>query len=137
MTRFHAGSGLRRAALFLLLLGPACAPATRQAPGRAPKQPDILLIMPDQMRGDCLSILGHPAVVTPNLDQLAREGALFRRAYTTCPSCIPARHAMLTGLFPQTSGVVGYQGRPITSPTMPQAMAAAGYFTVLVGREKH
>lgn len=99
--------------------------------------PDILLLMPDQMRGDCLSIVGHPAVKTPHLDALAREGALFRRAYSTIPSCIPARHALLTGLFPQTSGVVGFKGRPIASPTLPQVLREAGYRTVLVGREMH
>ena len=102
-----------------------------------PPRPDVLVIMPDQMRGDCLSILDHPAVRTPRLDALAREGALFRRAYTTVPSCKPARHALLTGLYPQTSGVVGYAGRPITSPTMPQLMADAGYATALVGRNMH
>src|SRR2546421_4706809 len=101
------------------------------------KQPDILLIMPDQMRGDCLSARGHPVVRTPHLDALAREGALFRRAYTTCPSCIPARHALLTGLFPATSGVVGFKARPITSPTLPKLLGDAGYTTVLVGRTMH
>ena len=102
-----------------------------------PPRPDVLVIMPDQMRGDCLSILGHAAVRTPHLDELARQGALFRRAYTTVPSCIPARHALLTGLFPQTSGVVGYAGRPISAPTMPQLLRDAGYTTVLVGRNMH
>lgn len=102
-----------------------------------PPRPDVLVIMTDQMRGDCLSILDHPAVRTPHLDALAREGALFRRAYTTVPSCIPARHALLTGLFPQTSGVVGYAGRPISFPTMPQLLGDAGYTTVLVGRNMH
>src|SRR5215470_5452679 len=77
-------------------------------------KPDILLIMTDQFRGDCLSILGHLSVRTPQLDKLARQGALFRRAYSTCPSCIPARHSMLTGLFPATSGMVGYAGMKIT-----------------------
>ena len=71
------------------------------------QQPDILLIMPDQWRGDALSILDCAGVTTPQLDQLAGEGALFRRAYATVPSCIPARYGFLTGLFPQTSGVVG------------------------------
>ena len=99
--------------------------------------PDILLIMPDQMRGDCLSAHGHPVVRTPNLDKLAREGALFRRAYTTCPSCIPARHSLLTGLFPATSGVVGFKGSPITSPTLPKLIGDAGYTTVLAGRTMH
>jgi len=100
-------------------------------------KPDILFLMPDQMRGDCLSALGHPAVRTPQLDKLAQEGALFRRAYSTCPSCIPARHALLTGLFPATSGVVGYAARPITHPTLPKMLSNAGYMTLLVGRYMH
>ncbi len=97
----------------------------------------MLIIMPDQMRGDCLSILGHPVVQTPHLDQLAREGTLFRRGYSTCPSCIPARASLLTGLYPQTSGVVGFKARPITAPTMPKILADAGYTTILVGRYMH
>ena len=47
----------------LMLLGAGVAPA-----GEEPARPDILLIMPDQMRGDCLSILGHPAVRTLSPD---------------------------------------------------------------------
>jgi arylsulfatase A-like enzyme len=100
-------------------------------------RPDILLIMPDQMRGDCLSILDHPVVRTPELDELARQGILFRRAYSTVPSCIPARYALLTGLYPQSSGVVGYKERTIETPTLPQKLADAGYTTVLVGRNMH
>ncbi|OHB79695.1 MAG: hypothetical protein A2W31_13360 [Planctomycetes bacterium RBG_16_64_10] len=93
--------------------------------------------MPDQMRGDCLSLLDHPVIRTPNLDQLAKEGALFRRAYSTVPSCIPARFALLTGLHPQTSGVVGFAARPITTPTLPGMLSDIGYATVLVGRNMH
>jgi arylsulfatase A-like enzyme len=103
--------------------------------GAAP--PDILLIMPDQMRGDCLSVLGHPAVRTPKMDGLAHEGMLFRKAYSTAPSCIPARYALLTGTSPQASGVVGFAARPITTPTLPGLLAGAGYSTVLVGRNMH
>lgn len=110
---------------------------SRRVGAEDPPKPDILLIMPDQMRGDCLSILGHPAVKTPHLDRLAAEGMLFRRAYSTVPSCIPARYALLTGLFPQTSGIVGFRSRPIRCPTMPQLLAGAGYTTVLVGRTMH
>ncbi len=100
-------------------------------------KPDILLIMPDQMRGDCLSALAHPVVRTPTIDRLAQQGTLFRRAYSTVPSCIPARYAMLTGLSPQTSGVVGFRKKAITRPTMPQLLRGSGYATVLVGREMH
>jgi arylsulfatase len=102
-----------------------------------PAKPDILLIMPDQMRGDCLSILDHPAVRTPNFDKLAEQGTLFRRAYTTVPSCIPARYALLTGLSPQTSGVVGYKMKAVDHPTMPQLLRDAGYRTALIGRNMH
>ncbi len=100
-------------------------------------KPDILLIMPDQMRGDCLSIVGHPAVRTPNLDELATEGVLFRRAYTTVASCIPARFALLSGLYPQTSGVVGFKAKPFSAPTLPELLSELGYATVLVGRNMH
>jgi arylsulfatase A-like enzyme len=116
----------------VLLLSCEAAVAAEKQPN-----PDILLIMPDQMRGDCLSILGHAAVKTPQLDKLAAQGMLFRRAYSTVPSCIPARYALLTGLFPQTSGVVGFRATPIHCPTMPQLLSAAGYATVLVGRTMH
>jgi arylsulfatase len=100
-------------------------------------RPDILLIMPDQMRGDCLSLVGHPAVRTPCLDELARQGALFQRAYTPVASCIPARFALLSGLYPQTSGVVGYKAKPFFTPTLPELLSQAGYLTVLVGRNMH
>lgn len=125
-----------RTALLLFIALSFAKPYTLWAAEESPR-PDILVIMPDQMRGDCLSILGHSAVRTPHLDELARQGTLFRRAYSTVPSCIPARHALLTGLFPQTSGVVGYAARPITFPTMPQLLRDAGYSTVLVGRNMH
>jgi arylsulfatase len=116
------------------------APGEQVSPARAgaePARPDILFIMPDQMRGDCLSVLGHPAVRTPQVDRLAEGGVLFRRAYCTVASCIPARHALMTGLFPQTSGVVGFRKKQIACPTMPQLLREAGYTTALVGREMH
>src|SRR2546423_12848587 len=115
----------------LLFVGAASAAPNSSQP------PDILLVMPDQMRGDCMSARGHPVVRTPHLDSLAREGALFRKAYTTCPSCIPARYSLLTGLFPSTSGVVGFKARPITYPTLPKLLGDSGYTAILVGRYMH
>ena len=44
------------------------------------KQPNIVFIMTDQMRGDCMGIAGHPDVKTPFLDTLAARGTLFDRA---------------------------------------------------------
>lgn len=117
--------------LFPAFLWLALLTALRAAP------PDILILMPDQMRGDAMSAVGHPVVKTPTFDALAERGALFRRAYSTCPSCIPARLSLLTGTFPATSGLVGYAPFKNTRPTLPGLLAQAGYATVLVGRNMH
>ncbi len=75
------------------------------------RKPNILFIMTDQMRGDCMGIAGHPDVKTPYLDHLASSGVHYTNAYTACPSCIPARCALHTGLKQEHHGRVGYQDR--------------------------
>lgn len=102
------------------------------------RRPNILLIMPDQMRGDCLSLARHPVLLTPNIDEIGGQGAFFTHAYTTCASCIPARRALLTGRYPANNGMVGYQeGVPIQSPTLPECLRRAGYATAIAGRYMH
>lgn len=103
------------------------------------ERPNILFLMTDQQRGDCLSADGHPVLLTPNMDSIGYRGARFRHAYSTCPVCIPARRSLLSGQFPRTHGLVGYQdGVEWNAPvTLPGALAAAGYQTALVGRSMH
>jgi arylsulfatase A-like enzyme len=102
------------------------------------KQPNILLIMPDQMRGDCLSLARHPVLLTPNIDSIGGRGTMFRRAYATSASCIPARRSLLTGQYPATNGMVGFVGGcEIRSPVFPELLAEAGYETALIGRNMH
>ena len=62
------------------------------------KRPNIILLMADQMRGDCLGIAGHPDVKTPFLDALAAEGVRYENAYSACPTCVPARATLYTGM---------------------------------------
>lgn len=103
-------------------------------------RPNIILIITEQQRGDCLSIDGHPVLMTPNMDSIAGAGARFTRAYTTCPTCIAARRSILSGQYPTTHGMVGYQDfvEWHNAPqTLPGALAAAGYQTVHVGRGMH
>lgn len=102
-------------------------------------RPNILVIMTDQQRGDCLSAEGHPVLLTPNMDGIAFQGARFRRAYSTCPVCIPARRSFLSGQFPRTHGMVGYRDGVEWDPpaTLPGTLAAAGYETALIGRSMH
>lgn len=63
--------------------------------------------MSDSTRYDMLGCYGNPVALTPHLDQLAREGVRFDRAYTTQPVCGPARSALFTGQFPHSNASWG------------------------------
>jgi arylsulfatase A-like enzyme len=64
----------------------------------SPRKPiNLLFIITDQQRWDTLGCMGNPVIHTPNIDKLAREGARFTNAYSSCPVCVPARTAILTG----------------------------------------
>lgn len=100
------------------------------------KKPNILFIMCDQMRGDCLGFAGHPDVKTPYLDSIAGQGTWFPNAYSACPSCVPARAALFTGLAPEHHGRVGYRdGIAWDYPHMlPREMNLLGYQTECIGK---
>ncbi|MFT4105204.1 MAG: arylsulfatase [Lacrimispora sp.] len=100
------------------------------------KKPNIVLIMCDQMRGDCMGVAGHPDVQTPYLDSLAAEGTYFPNAYASCPSCIPSRAALFTGMSQERHGRVGYQdGIDWDYPNMlPKVLSDHGYHTEAVGK---
>ena len=74
-------------------------------------KPNILILMTDQQRGDCLSCADHPTVNTPNMDRLAAEGVRFERFYTTCPVCMPARSSFASGQYCHNHGQWGNYGR--------------------------
>ncbi len=103
------------------------------------KRPNIVLVMTDQQRGDALSIEGHPYLMTPNLDALAEGGIRFTSAYSDCPTCIPARHCLMTGQKASTTGVVGFntKARINTPNTLPNLLRLAGYQTACIGRSMH
>lgn len=100
----------------------------------ADDRPNILLLMTDQQRGDCLGIDGHPVLQTPNLDHLAATGLHFRKAYTACPVCIPARRTLMTGRTPAGHGVLMNYQTWLGGPTLPGELAKAGYQAHLVGK---
>ncbi|MBM3735741.1 MAG: arylsulfatase [Acidobacteria bacterium] len=111
------------------LATPFAAAAQRQ------ERVNLLMIMADQHRGDCLGCDGHPVVKTPNLDRLANEGARFRNAYSSTPTCTPARAGLLTGLSPWNHGMLGYGRVARKYPlTKPQALRDAGYYTFAIGK---
>ena len=101
-----------------------------------PDRPNIILIMADEFRGDCLGFAGHPDVKTPYLDSLASESVYFPNAYTPCPSCVPARAVMHTGLTPRSCGRVGYQDKVDWNykTTLAGELARTGYYCQCVGK---
>ena len=96
--------------------------------------PNILLLMTDQHRGDCLGIDGHPVLQTPYLDAVGGTGIHFRRAYSACPVCLPARRTLITGQQPCHHGVLANAIAPLTAATLPEVLSEAGYQTHLVGK---
>ena len=99
-----------------------------------PEQPNIILIMTDQQRGDALGIEGHPVLQTPCLDWIAQSGTRFTNAYSECPVCMPARRTIMSGQRPATHGVLGNYNTWLHGPTLPQVLRDNGYQTHLSGK---
>src|SRR5689334_15594874 len=81
------------------------APALLRAQSKS--RPNLLLLMADQHRADWMGCDGNRAVSTPNLDRIASEGVRFRNAYSSTPTCTPARSGLLTGMAPWNHGMLG------------------------------
>ncbi len=103
-----------------------------------PKQTNILFLMTDQHRWDCLGI-HNPIVKTPNLDQLARRGVLFSNAICNNPMCVPSRYSMMTGLYSSHTGVrhntqMCPSDDDMMIPTLPERLRGLGYQTAGFGK---
>lgn len=100
-------------------------------------RPNVLLVTVDQWPGHLLGCAGHPVLQTPTLDQLARNGVRYTRAYSESPICIPARRTLMTGTGTRTHGdrVFGTTTpMPKHLVTLPQAFRDAGYQAHSVGK---
>ncbi len=90
--------------------------------------PNILFILADQYRWDCVGASGNGEIHTPNLDRLAREGVMLNRFYAAQPVCSPNRATILTGLYPHSAGVSENNiPLPKTSKTLGEILTPAGY----------
>ena len=99
------------------------------------RKPNILYLMTDQQRGDCLGCAGNRDIKTPHLDSIAADGVLFSKAYTSTPSCTPARSGILTGLSPWHHGMLGYGRVAGQYPfELPRALRDAGYYLFGIGK---
>lgn len=86
--------------------------------------------------GRYVSPYGYP-MATPRLQQLAEEGAVFRRAFSASPTCSPSRAALLTGRYPHEVGMLGlsHRGFALTDPHqhLSHVLRSSGYRTALAG----
>jgi choline-sulfatase len=98
-------------------------------------QPNIVLVMADQMAFDVIGALGHPAVKTPNIDRLVNSGVTFDNAYCNSPICAPSRASFVAGKFISNIGVYD-NGSELSAdtPTFLHHLRRAGYETVLSGK---
>lgn len=100
-------------------------------------KPNVLLVTADQWPGGLSGAAGHPIIQTPTLDQLARNGVRYSRAYSECPICIPARRTLMTGTPTSTHGDRFFgttNPMPTGLTTLPQAFRDAGYQAYGVGK---
>ena len=107
----------------------------------ASKKPNILLILADDLRPDCVGALGNPHIHTPNLDRLVKKGVTFNNCFVMGSNqtavCTPSRTMLMTGrnLFNIPLDI----GSPSNKPSVQvdfQMLRAAGYDTFYMGEER-
>lgn len=107
-----------------------------------PDQPNVLLIMVDDLNDNIGLLKGHPQALTPNMDRLAQSGTSFLQAYTNAPMCGPSRASLFTGIYPHHSN--NYFQEPwfrfetlINSRTIMEQFKMEGYQVIGTGKIMH
>lgn len=104
------------------------------------KRMNVLFLIADDLN-NMLGCYGDPLAKTPNIDRLAKRGLLFERAYCSFPLCGPSRNSMLTGLYPNSTGILGnsqiFRQTIPSQVSLPQAFRQAGYFAGRIGKLYH
>ena len=105
--------------------------------------PNVLLIAVDDLNDWIGCLGGHPQVQTPNIDRLAGRGVLFSNAHCQSPVCNPSRASLMTGLYPETTGIYFLNPPVWESPVidedeiMPRRFESEGYHVAAAGKLFH
>ena len=113
-------------------------PLLQQAAVAQPK-PNIIFVLVDDLRWDAMGFFGkYPYLQTPNIDKLRNEGVHFANAYCTHSLSAPSRASILTGMYPQSNGVItnqeGREFNPDVTPSFPKILQDNGYMTAFIGK---
>jgi len=118
--------------------------ARAEGPAADASQPNIIIVLADDLGYADLGVHGCTDVPTPHIDSLACNGVRFTDAYVSCPVCSPMRAGLMTGRYQQRFGY-WYNpgpadraserfGLPLSETTLADALKAQGYATGLVGK---
>jgi arylsulfatase A-like enzyme len=98
------------------------------------QRPNIIFIMSDDHAAHAISAYGSRVNRTPNIDRLAREGALLRNVFATNSICTPSRAASLTGQYSHLNGVTMFNRFDSGRLTVASLLQRAGYYTGMIGK---
>ncbi|MDQ8193612.1 sulfatase-like hydrolase/transferase [Coraliomargarita sp. SDUM461004] len=104
-------------------------------------QPNILIIICDQLSAQALPAWGNTYANTPNINSIIDSGVRCESAYSNCPLCLPSRASFWSGRYPHQTGILS-NGRehtnaefPENAPTLGSLFKEAGYTTVHFGKQ--
>jgi arylsulfatase A-like enzyme len=104
-------------------------------PEGSTKRPNVVIIMADQLRYDCLGANGNRIIRTPNLDRLAGESANFSQGFVQAPVCVPSRISFFTGRYPHShKNRVNYTPCDEREVLLQKLLRDTGYQTGSVGK---
>lgn len=121
-----------KSTLCILLVCP-CLLGVLSAAGQP--RPNIIFILADDMRWDCMSCAGNPLLKTPNLDRLAAAGTRFNNAFLTTSICAVSRASILSGQYARRHHVNDFKTQlPSLKETYPVLLRQGGYYTGFIGK---
>ena len=99
------------------------------------RPPNVIFVLSDDLRWDCMGVAGHPFLKTPNIDRIANEGIRFSNAFCTSSLCSPSRASFLSGLYAHGHQVINnFTEFPSNITSYPQRLHDAGYQTAYIGK---
>ncbi len=119
------------------LLMSGCEEQQRIYGGRSGGRPNVVVVLTDDQRWDCIGASGKPllGMKTPNLDRLGREGAYFENMFVTTSLCSPSRASFLSGLYAHSHGVMNnFTDYPADLASYPRRLQDEGYNTAYIGK---